>query len=544
MSATHSHSGANITPQLDVMTDEPPLQPRTIQPSLHEINTNITDDIYNTIVRIIVHEAEFDYDLPFKIKGNRTASGTGFFIDLDGHILTCSHVVQSASHVYIEIPKEGKNQYKAHVLGICPQFDLAVIKIEDYKNQQSCTLHEAKDLPIKSGDDTYALGFPLGQDNLKVTKGIISGQQHNMYQIDTPINPGNSGGPLVKNNLVIGVNGAGILLANNIGYAVPISRYFAVKDLLYESKRLIHYPEIFGFEFQRTNQDFIDFFGYSCNVTLETPAEAKGAQGSKRKSSSPSQPRKSRRRYRGGQPVAQCGGVYVKRTFKKSPIDGIHMKRGDIVCAVNGVKVDHYGEFSQRWMNQKMSMSNMLFSLPLNQKVGIRFWSDKTRSLEDKNFVLREYKMPIRMVYPEFEKEAVEYEVIGGMVVMPLTLNHLKGWLRGGLNKYRKVENRHEPKLVLTSILMGSSLAISRTIGEKEVLDEINDIKVRTLKDFSKALCKPITKNGKQYIKIVTEDKNITILSVTSLIREEEHLQSVYKYTASPLLNKLVTSCG
>jgi hypothetical protein len=372
---------------------------------------------------------------------------------------------------------------------------------------------------------------------LKVTKGIISGQQHNMYQIDTPINPGNSGGPLVKNNLVIGVNGAGIMMANNIGYAVPISRYFAVKDLLYESKRLIHYPEIFGFEFQRTNQDFIDFFGYSCNgkPATDTSTEGKRAHGNKRK---------SRRLSHEGPPVAQCGGVYVKRTFKKSPIDGIHMKRGDIVCAVNGVKVDHYGEFSQRWMNQKMSMSNMLFSLPLNQKVEVRFWSEKTKTMQCKNFVLREYKMPIRTVYPEFEKEAVEHEVFGGMVVMPLTLNHLKGWLRGGLNKYRKVENRHEPKLVISSILMGSSLAISRTIGEKEVLDEINDIKVRTLKDFGEAVCKPITKNGKKYIKIVTEEKNITILSVASLIQEETHLQTVYKYTTSPLLKKIITSCG
>ena len=232
MSAPHTHSKTKADSLFT--TNEPPSQPIVIpQPSQNEIHANISDDIYNTIVRIVVHEAEFDFELPFKIKGNRAASGTGFFIDDKGHILTCSHVVQQASHVYVEIPKEGKNQYKAHVLGICPHFDLAMIQIEGYHNTQYCKLLGASDLSIKPGDDTYALGFPMGQDNLKVTKGIISGQQHNMYQIDTPINPGNSGGPLIKNNFVIGVNGAGILLANNIGYAVPISRFFAVKDLLY-----------------------------------------------------------------------------------------------------------------------------------------------------------------------------------------------------------------------------------------------------------------------------------------------------------------------
>ena len=82
-------------------------------------------------MRIVVHEAEFDFELPFKIKGSKPIFG--FFIDDEGHILT-SPVVQQASHVYVEIPKEGKNQYKAHVLGICPHFDLAMIQIEDYQH--------------------------------------------------------------------------------------------------------------------------------------------------------------------------------------------------------------------------------------------------------------------------------------------------------------------------------------------------------------------------------------------------------------------------
>lgn len=524
MSAAHTHikSKGDAIDETNVSPSRPPIIPILSQ---DEIHANIADSIYNTIVRIVVHEAEFDFELPFRIKGNRVASGTGFFIDANGHILTCSHVVQSASHVYVEIPKEGKRQYKAHVLGICPHFDLAMIKIEDYTNTQCCKLHNASDVSIKPGDETYALGFPMGQDNLKVTKGIISGQQHNMYQIDTPINPGNSGGPLIKNNLVIGVNGAGILLANNIGYAVPISRFFAVRDLLYVPKRLIHYPEIFGFEFQRTNQDFIDFFGYTC-----TDPTRKGSRRS----------RKSRTSTRGGQPITQCGGVYVKRTLKNSPIDGIHMKCGDIVCEINGVKVDHYGEFSQRWMNQKMSMSNMLCSLPLNHKVHVKFWSGKTKTVQHKHFMLREYKMPVRKVFPAFEKETVDYEVIAGMVVMPLTLNHIHVWGKNQLAKFRKIENRHEPRVILSTVLMGSTLAISKTIAEKSILNEVNDIKVRTMKDFRTAICKPITKQGKKYIKILTDDKNITVLSLHTILSEEKHLQEVYKYTPSKLLNTLL----
>ena len=544
ISLENTHLQSGMPTQLLV---KKPITTSTVtEPSMKEIHANVSDDIYNTIVRIVVHEAEFDFDLPFKIKGNRSASGTGFFIDNEGHILTCSHVVRRASYVYIEIPKEGKKQYKAHVLGICPHFDLALVKIENYKNILHCNLHEGHDLTIKPGDETYALGFPLGQDNLKVTKGIISGQQHNMYQIDTPINPGNSGGPLIKNNLVIGVNGAGVILANNIGYAVPISRYFSIKELLYLPKRLIHYPEIFGFEFQRTNKDFVDFLGYSCsdsdNITTQTHRTSNTSKPKRRMSNAHSLrhnqgPRttKSRRKSVGG---TMCGGgVFVKRTFKKSPIESVLMRRGDIVCAMNEISVDHFGDFSKRWMNQKMDMSNMLCSLPLNKKVDVTYWSEKTKIVHTKSFILREYKMPIRTVFPQFEK--LDYEVIGGMVIMPLTLNHCK-FARGHIRKYMEIENRHEPKLVVASVLMGSSLAMSKTISEKEVLEEVNGTKVRTLEDFRKAILKTIIKpNKKKYIQIITEEHNMSILSVDTLHKEETHLQNVYKYTPSVLLKKL-----
>ena len=511
-----------------------------------ELAKHVPDDIYHTIVRIVVHATEFDFELPFKIKGNQLSSGTGFFIDKQGHILTCSHVVQDASHVYIEIPNEGKKQYKAQVLGICPFFDIAIIRILDYQNTHCCTLDEAighsvGDATVKSGDETYALGFPLGQDNLKVTKGIVSGQQQRMYQIDTPINPGNSGGPLLKNGKVIGINGAGVLLANNIGYAVPIARYFLVKDLMYEPKRLVHYPELFGFEYQRTCQEFIDFFGYKCGASEKEAAAP--ARGSKRAS----KPAKGRRSLRRSSVVktatksaggCKTGGIYVKRTFRKSPIAATRMQEGDFVCALNGVSVDHYGEFDQRWMNQKMDMPNMLSTLPLGKKVTVDFWSKKKKQRVQKRFVMKEYAMPIRQVYPQFE--TVDYEVLGGVVVMPLTLNHLEGlFVQGSFTKYKNIERRHEPKLLVSAVLMGSYLAQQRTLVPNEVLKEVNDCKVATMADLRQALAKPLRKGKRHYLKLFTEDRNTAILPLETLHKEEPHLQEVYKYAPSKVLGRL-----
>lgn len=536
--------------------------------SSRELAKHITDDIYHTIVRIVVHSTTFDYELPFKIKGNSLSSGTGFFIDKQGHILTCSHVVEDASHVYIEIPSEGKKQYKAEVRGICPFFDLAVIRILDYANTHSCTLDESigslEDDAVKSGDETFALGFPLGQDNLKVTKGIVSGQQHRMYQIDTPINPGNSGGPLLKNGKVIGVNGAGVMLANNIGYAVPVSRFFLIKDLLYQPKRLIHYPEIFGFEYQRTCPEFVDFFGYQCAGTgtgaptdLSSPrtSERCSRRSGRRASRSNRPPSSSSSSRRASQAFAKVvtartkpktaarggctnSGIYIKRTFRKSPVSATGMREGDFVCALNGVGVDHYGELDRRWMNQKMDMANMLCTLPLGKKVTVDYWSKKHGSNVRKAFVLKEYAMPVRHLYPQFEP--VDYETLGGFVAMPLTLDHAKGlFVQGRIKKYAQIEHRHEPKVVVSAVLMGSYVAQQRTLVKNEILKEVNDCPVATMDDFRKAVSKPLRKGKRHYLKLLTEERNVAIIPVATIHQEEKHLQEVYKYPASKLLGKL-----
>ena len=86
---------------------------------------------------------------------------------------------------------------------------------------------------------------------------------------------------------------------------------------------------------------------------------------------------------------------------------------------------------------------------------------------------------------------------------------------------------------------MGSSLATSKTIKSKEVLEKVNDIKVKTLTEFRKAIVKPVQKHNKKYIKLSTEEKNIAILSIDTIHKEEAHLQKVYKYKASSLLKHL-----
>merc|ERR1719482_1278361 len=76
---------------------------------------------------------------------------------------------------------------------------------------------ELKALKIASdvlpmGEDVVAMGFPLGQDALKISKGNVAGNEevdgNICIQSTAPISPGSSGGPLLDGSgeKVVGVN--------------------------------------------------------------------------------------------------------------------------------------------------------------------------------------------------------------------------------------------------------------------------------------------------------------------------------------------------
>ena len=197
------------------------------------------------VVKIIVDTISIDWNLPFNIRCTNASSGTGSFIDKNGLILTCSHVVEDAIDVNIEIPAEGENRYKAEILGFCPVLDLAVLQILDYKPKHYLRFGNSD--KIKVGNEVMTIGFPgsgdsESSDNIKVTKGIISGQQYGKIQTDAPISPGNSGGPMIFKGELIAINVASIKdekqSIQNMNLSVPINTYLNVcKDLCSKNKK-------------------------------------------------------------------------------------------------------------------------------------------------------------------------------------------------------------------------------------------------------------------------------------------------------------------
>jgi serine protease DegS len=96
---------------------------------------------------------------------------------------------------------------------------------------------------IAVGDMTIAVGNPLGLGHT-VTFGIVSQTGRNLsgvsdeegrpiqfIQTDTAINPGSSGGPLITlTGAWVGVNTAGAIGAEGIGFAVPSAQVLEFLD--------------------------------------------------------------------------------------------------------------------------------------------------------------------------------------------------------------------------------------------------------------------------------------------------------------------------
>jgi putative serine protease PepD len=209
--------------------------------STHSSITRAPDSIAGIAARVSPSVVSIDAQTP---QGGDT--GSGFFIQSDGTILTNNHVIEGAvtSGGSITVNLVNGKSYPATVMGRDGSYDLAVLKIDV---TDSPALQLGNSDTIQVGDPVIAIGSPLGLAGT-VTSGIISAKDRpvtsgggtgqnsfiNALQTDAAINPGNSGGPLVDaNGAVIGVNSAIASLGSNfasqsgsigLGFAIPINQ--------------------------------------------------------------------------------------------------------------------------------------------------------------------------------------------------------------------------------------------------------------------------------------------------------------------------------
>jgi 2-alkenal reductase len=286
--------------------------------------------------------------------------GSGFVIDMQGHIVTNYHVVEGEQSIEVDF-SSGYKTY-GEVIGTDLDSDLAVIKV----NVPQDVLHPlalGDSSKLKVGQTVVAIGNPYGLSGT-MTVGVVSAlgrtldSQHqtesgsyytaaDLIQTDTLINPGNSGGPLLNlNGEVIGVNRAIQTAGSSItGGPVTTGIGFAIASNIV--KRVV--PSLI----ENGSYDY-PYLGISSREELNlTAMEALG--------------------------ITHMGGAYVVDVESGGPasragirggtratnIDGL-LAGGDLIIAIDGQSVNVFSDLLSYLINNKVPGESVTLTIIRN----------------------------------------------------------------------------------------------------------------------------------------------------------------------------------
>ncbi|MBU4269343.1 trypsin-like peptidase domain-containing protein [Candidatus Dependentiae bacterium] len=459
----------------------------------------------NAVVQIFTYKDIFNWVVPCQMPEQVSSAGSGFFIDDQGYIATNYHVINEAVVIKIQIPEFGQKRFSVDIVGACPYMDLALLKlskddfnfIKDHSGKISFLTFGDSD-KISSAQSVMALGFPFGEMHIKSTNGLISSKVSNgLIQISAPINPGNSGGPTLDvNGNVVGINKSGKDDAQNTNFMIPSNIAKKILERL-RSNKFLRNPFGVGIfnNFWKTTLDTLTYLNNS-NIT----------------------------------------GIIVSKVFENSILKSLGIEQYDIFSEINGYKLDNYADLNIDNMEDYTNILAYLCTFLVGDEIDLVFYRNGQK-LEKKIKLDDKYLPAVREIYPEYEKDFTDYEIIGGLIVMQLTLNHvdlLKEY-DSDLKKYYYDENQQKPVLVVTHILSNSqaNLAMMRP---GMIIDEINNIKVHNLIEFRDAI-KQSNKND--YLTIKTDQNIFIALSMKKILQDEPILASRYFYKVSDLVKAI-----
>jgi len=151
------------------------------------------------------------------------STGTGFFIDTAGTLITNYHVIEDCTEAHITI-SDGGTYDVLKVVGYSVELDLALLSTS-HQNSKAVSFRNSE---VHTGETVYALGSSLGLTGT-FSEGVISTAERELdgvkyIQTTAPISSGNSGGPLVDGEgKVVGITSAGFTDGQNLNLAIPVS---------------------------------------------------------------------------------------------------------------------------------------------------------------------------------------------------------------------------------------------------------------------------------------------------------------------------------
>lgn len=447
-----------------------------------------------SVVRIYTVSQNPDYTAPWDPGRSNSGMGTGFIIS-GQRILTNAHVVSNARFITVE--KEGDaRRYEGHVKFIAHDCDLAMLEVSDksfFDNTAQLPLGNVPNLD----SIVTVLGYPIGGDRLSVTRGVVSRIDYQVYshsgvdshlaiQIDAAINPGNSGGPVIQDGKAVGVAFQGFsgMVAQNVGYMIPvpvITRFLKdVSDGQYD-----HYVDI-----------GIQFFPLINNTYRRALGLSPGDYG-----------------------------VMVSEVMQAGAAYG-HLKVGDVLLTIDARPIFSDG---------RVAMNND--RLMLNEIVERKFKDDTVKLTLLRSGKKMEVTIALTTPWP-YLTQARQYDVrpryliYGGLVFQPLsssfyaTLQDKSVTLRYYYTQFLGDELYLEhPEVVIISKVLPDPINTYQSRFVNTIVDEINGVKMKTLKDVANALKKP----DKFFVVRVVGDPQPLVLEASAAKNSRERILKRYR---------------
>jgi S1-C subfamily serine protease len=464
--------------------------------------SNLTGVIDST-VRITIYFEIKDIFNQEEIYDQGQAISTGFFINEHGHILTCHHAIEDSVKIFINVHCSGKKDYKADILSIYPEIDIAVLKINNYTNKSYLKLGNSDTCVI--GSDMIAVGYPLESTTPKITKGSISGRENYLIQTDTTINEGNSGGALLNSSYeVIGINGSKMTgeTIEGVGYSIPINLFKNVKDDMtdigilekYISKNMSKNKEVLTIYAPNLYCKFQSLDRFTSHLICHNYYKVN--------------------RFDKDKNIIE--GCMVSLLYKKSPLSTcpLPMKVMDILMEFDGKKIDMFGDIESDDMgelNSRLNINDYVLRCKIDVPIRIKFFSAEKQSIVETSIMFKNhYFFSVRKL---FHSKKVDSITIDGIVISELTLDHVIAIInerystsiinKANMYSFMLSENREEPKIFISRVLPQSDSIINKNLKNSEfcVIRRVNGEYVSTIEQFKNACEKySFDIDGKTYI--------------------------------------------
>ena len=424
-------------------------------------NTNQANNSskYEAVVRIENSSLNPDYRSPWNTGRDSGGNGTGWLVG-ENKFLTNAHVVSNSRIIYIKKVGDAK-PYRAKIVHIAHDCDLAMLELEDPSAFEGVTPFDIGKLP-QLDTTVKVIGYPIGGERISITSGVVSRidflsyshtsvDLHLTIQIDAAINPGNSGGPVIQNGKVVGVAFQGYSgnIAQNTGYMIPtpVIRRF-LKDV--EDGKYDHYVDLSMSDFPLLN-----------------PAQRK-ALG-----------------------LANDGiGIMVAAAEEDGSAGGI-LKTGDVLLAIDGRPVKSNGLIN--YEGEDVNMNEIVERKFAGDVIKLKIWR-QNKSIDTK-VTLKRF-LPYLIAAKKYD-EKPRYIMFAGLAFQPLDRNLMAAHgmknlqVRYHFDSYVSADiYKDRPEVIVLTSILPDSINSYFSNFKHSIVDEVNGVKVKTLKDVHNALAK------------------------------------------------------